>query len=133
MSETVSRHYVEFNIPGLRVVNELNDHSHWRTRLRRSRAQHVVVEAIAKHALHGYSWLYRPLTVTMTRIAPRTFDSDGTVASMKFVRDSIAMVLGVDDGDPSITWVALYERGASGEYAVRIRIERADEAREAVS
>lgn len=64
-----------------------------------------------------------PLIVTMTRLAPRRFDDDGAVASMKPIRDQLAELLGINDNDSRITWVVTQEtRRMPG---VRITIEGA--------
>ncbi len=103
------------------VVNELNDHKHWRVRTRRARDQHGDVTA---HLLRWSSRRPLPdlaLVVTMTRLSPKSFDSDGTVASMKHVRDAIAKWLCRDDGPGAgVEWVAQWER--SSEVLVRIEI-----------
>jgi hypothetical protein len=67
----------------------------------------------------------RPLRITLTRIGPRKLDNDNAVASMKHVRDSLARVLGINDGDET---AAVWDYGPqqAGKYAVRVRIEGAN-------
>ena len=60
-----------------------------------------------------------PVTVKLTRIGPRTMDSDNCIAGLKACRDGIAARLGVDDADPRITWEYAQERG---EYGLRVEI-----------
>lgn len=63
-----------------------------------------------------------PLTVTVTRIGPRTLDTDNLAFSAKAVRDGIADAFGIDDGDErAVQWAYAQERG---EHAVRVRIQR---------
>ena len=64
-----------------------------------------------------------PLTVTMTRIAPRELDSDNLAISFKHVRDGIADWLGVNDNDKRVTWKYAQERGAPKHYAARVEIK----------
>jgi hypothetical protein len=62
--------------------------------------------------------------VTMTRVTPGTrADGDNLQSATKGVRDEIAAVLGVDDGDSRLTWVYSRRRGNPREYAVEIVIE----------
>ncbi len=65
-----------------------------------------------------------PAVVTLTRIGPRTLDTDGASASMKAVRDALAELYGVDDGSPLYTWRVEQEKSASGVFGVRIEIVR---------
>jgi len=63
-----------------------------------------------------------PVAITITRIAPRMYDKDNNVASLKATIDAIAEWLNVDDRDPRITWTYAQERGAPKAYAVRIEV-----------
>jgi hypothetical protein len=108
-------------IGGLRTVNELNRHEHWRARQRRAKLQRALVTA----NLIGQS-LYRrlPFVVTLTRYAPGTLDAhDGLPASMKFVADAVAATAGVDDRDERIGFGYAQEPAPAGCYGVRLRIE----------
>lgn len=64
-----------------------------------------------------------PVTVTLTRIAPRALDGDNLQNAFKAIRDGIADRLGVDDRDSRVTWQYGQERGQPRQYAVRIKIE----------
>lgn len=66
----------------------------------------------------------RPLTITLTRIAPRpiTDEHDNLRSGFKAAVDMIAELVGADDGDKSITWVYQQEKGKPREYAVRVHI-----------
>jgi hypothetical protein len=58
----------------------------------------------------------------MTRYGPRTMDEGcGLNASLKPVRDGVADVFGVDDGDPRYEWV--YRQEQAKHYGVRIVVE----------
>jgi len=45
-----------------------------------------------------------PVTVTLTRVGPRRLDDDNLAAAFKFMRDTIAAFLGLDDGSPLYIW-----------------------------
>jgi hypothetical protein len=48
-------------------------------------------------------------------------DSDNLAIAAKSLRDGVADKLGIDDGDPRITWA--YAQEKSKGYAVRIEIQ----------
>ena len=64
-----------------------------------------------------------PLTITLTRIGPRTLDDDNLAGGFKHVRDGVADWLGIDDGDKRLTWRYEQRKGAPKEYAAEVRIE----------
>ena len=121
---------ISFTFP-LRLVSEANRASsqHWRVRAKRAKQQ--------KHVTHWAAWAAAPeyrdrfgrdpnapaLIVTMVRIAPCALDSDNVVGACKYVRDALAQLLGIDDGDPRIDWRVEQRKGAPKQYAVEIRIE----------
>ena len=130
---------VEVYVPGLKTESELNKREHWRKAHARKTAQKEAVAwalrpmlAIAPRELHKAVLLRSPLRVIITRFSPapmqRTIngrivdmpDSDNLISSQKYVRDTIAKELGIDDGDPRVEWVV--ER-ARGPWNVRIQIE----------
>ena len=122
---------IEVTLP-IRVVNELNDHSHWRGRQKRAKEQRGIVSESLRVRVRFVVAEPMPLIVTLTRIAPRKFDSDGVVASLKHVRDGVADALGVNDGDERIEWRYEQRRcdvagdpwgGICKGYGVAIRIE----------
>jgi hypothetical protein len=61
-----------------------------------------------------------PLSIVITRIAPRKLDNDNLQSSAKHVRDGLAAVIGIDDADPAICWETV--RQERGPYATRIEI-----------
>jgi hypothetical protein len=62
-----------------------------------------------------------PCAVHLVRIAParNQLDSDGCTAACKTVRDEVARLIGVDDGDQRVTWTTAPEVGPWG---VRVEI-----------
>ncbi len=97
----------------LRIVSVANLREHWSKRAKRAKAhRQAAYLCSSKHTL--------PCVVTLTRIGPRTLDSDNLASAFKATRDGIADRLGVDDADQRITWVYQQERGKH--YAARIEI-----------
>lgn len=112
----------------IRLVSLANQREHWSRRAARAQRHKGLVEAIV-----GPIWrqgqLELPLTVLITRIAPRRLDSDNLAISAKSIRDGVADMIGIDDADPRVIWLYDQERGGVKEYAVRIEISerRADQ------
>lgn len=111
----------------------LNGRCHWAARKRKTDAVRMAVrcrfgfeqlQAIATlrptwdtASLTGYSGA---LVVTLTRQAPRLMDDDNSVSALKSVRDEVAHLLRLDDGDPRLQWRYAQRKGPWG---VEIRIE----------
>jgi len=113
---------VDVPIPGLKLISELNVREHWGARKRRASSQRDLVTLVLRRTVTSEMMLVQPLVVTITRIAPRRLDDDNAVGSAKHVRDAIAVLLGVNDGDPRVTWRV---EQAKGPIAVRIAIHPA--------
>lgn len=112
-----------FEVPGLRLVSEMNYHEHWRVRHQRKKAQQAaMLFAIHQHIRPGRVEL--PARVTITRIGARRLDSDNLAGAAKNCQDSIARALGVDDGNELlIEWHYKQEVVGRRYYAVRVEIE----------
>lgn len=61
------------------------------------------------------------VVVTLTRLSPRTMDSDGVAAACKYVRDAVALLCGVDDGDSRWCW--MYGQELAAGHGVRVTME----------
>lgn len=98
----------------------LNARIHWSARARRGKADARCVWGCLHAA--GVPHSDAPLSVALSRVAPRRMDNDNAIACLKGVRDAVARYFGVNDadGDP-ITW--RYEQAAGPRYAVAITIE----------
>lgn len=116
--------FVEVEIP-IRIESTLNKREHWAARHRRAKAhdEAVTYSLIGSRAFRDLIAAGGPYLVTITRIAPRLLDDDNAVGGSKNVRDSIARLLGIDDGDARITWKYEQEKRPQA-YAARVRIER---------
>jgi hypothetical protein len=112
----------------IKTVSEPNVTGRLRAKLKRKKMQrqtaHVHLLALVGRNEGGPPSMCSPLVVTLTRIAPRTLDSDNVHGALKHVRDGVADWLGVDDGDARVTWEVGQERGAAQQYAVRVEIRR---------
>lgn len=105
----------------LRVHSEANgSHGHWTVRNARVKNQrHAVAWSLRPHARPAL-----PVTITLTRIAPRKLDAhDNLPRSFKAVADQVAEWLGVKDNDPGLTWRYAQRSGGPGVYACEIAIE----------
>jgi hypothetical protein len=106
----------------IRTVSEANraGSQHWRVRHKRAKEQRGLAAMLARNTFGKAPSL--PLTITLTRIAPRELDDDNLSSSQKHVRDGLADWLGVDDRSKQITWVYRQERGAPRTYGVRVEV-----------
>lgn len=116
---------IEFSVP-VRIESEANRRDHWAARKRRFDAQ---AEAVTGHWLASTSPRMRQVVrqagtyaVSLTRIGPRRLDPDNLAGGMKRAQDTVAKILGIDDGDKRITWVYDQAKGKPREYGLIIRI-----------
>lgn len=104
----------------LQLVSVANLRDHWRIRARRTCEHRLVTRAHLRKA-GVYPGIGVPAVIHITRIAPRRLDSDNLAMSAKAVRDEVAACIGIDDGDPSVSY--RYEQRSDGaNYAVEIEI-----------
>lgn len=89
----------------IKVVSEANRRDHWTTRRKRFALQRELVRS-AWNASPWAAWRFAGhprLLITMTRIG-RKCDSDNLAGAFKAVRDEVAALIGIDDGDERIEW-----------------------------
>lgn len=110
-------------VPGLRLANTLNTRQHWRKRADAAKRQRHVVRLMLSTKPRPVG----PVVVTITRVAPRSLDSDNLHGACKSVRDGIADWLQVDDGvaerKGDVVWQVAARKGRVGEYGVEIVVE----------
>lgn len=106
----------------LLVVSEANQREFWAKKYRRKIAQQAVLAA-AWPRLVADRAPQAPCRITLTRLGGRRLDSDNLAGAFKHVRDEIARQLGIDDGDPRLTWI--YSQEPGGAVGIRIEIEEA--------
>lgn len=102
-----------------RIESEANRREHWRTVAARKKRQRVLAWAELRQFVPAF---LGPVTITLTRIAPRVLDDDNLASGFKATRDGVADWLGVDDGDKRLTWRYAQEKGAPKFYGVRIEV-----------
>ena len=106
----------------LRLVSEANQRDHWTARSRRTKQHRAAAFLAVTAATTKAQRAALPMTVVITRIAPRSLDDDNLVGSAKATRDGIADALGVNDRDPRVTWIVRGEKGKPKTYGVRIEL-----------
>lgn len=101
--------------PPCRVVSEANKRDHWAVAHRRAKAQKsAVFAAYFRTPMRVPSYDYvLPLVVTLEHVGPQ-MDDDNLARAFKAVRDELARLIGVDDGDARIAWVYRQRTGAPG-------------------
>ncbi len=118
---------VVVDIP-MRLPSTLNMREHWGEKAKRAKRHRTAVAlAMSSVGLRGAVDRLRELAasggrlrVIFTMVSPRRLDSDNLQGSLKAVRDSLAYVIGLDDGSPQWDWIYLQERGSP---SIRIKVE----------
>ena len=114
---------VTVTIP-LRLPSVANLREHWAKKAKRAKQHRGLAEMFTRNALGSrvlvYPSMSHRVTVTITRVAPRSLDADNCVSACKAARDGVADALDVDDGDERVTWQYAQRKG---ERALEIRIE----------
>lgn len=109
----------------LRTTTGLNEREHWAARARRVKNERCFVNGQLLIRVHHTrkAALLRVLAgagtifVHLERVSPRPADDDNVIGGLKAVRDEIARWLGVDDGDPRLSWSYSQSRG---KFAVKV-------------
>lgn len=113
----------------LRLVSEKNQREHWSKRHARVKAQRQqVYEALSRLWDFGHT-LGLPLTVRLTRIAPRALDDDNNVIACSGCRDGVSdwlagQYLQGQDRQDGLMWLYAQRRVAPEFHCVEITIER---------
>ena len=95
---------VTLTLTGLTLVSRSNAREHWSTRHRRDQRE---AEALRRawHTAGLSGWAVPlPVAVTLTRIGGKPMDGDNLQSSLKAIRDAVAALIAIDDGDERITW-----------------------------
>jgi hypothetical protein len=109
-----------FNIP-IKTISEANSRDHWAIKAKRAKSQRLSARIAITLHIQGIKWNAEYTKVILTRIGKRKLDSDNLARSMKAIRDGIADVTGIDDGDERITWEYKQEIGKA--YSVKVEIK----------
>ena len=105
----------------LKIISEANSRQHWRQAAPRKALHRATARAMCQQ--HARPRHDGPITITLTRIAPRTLDDDNLASGFKAVRDGVADWLGIDDGSKRLAWRYAQAKGAPNGYAAEIVVE----------
>lgn len=104
---------IRFEVP-IKAPSLTNQREHFRARHARTDAQRTATRR------RWPGWEGGPLLVVrLTRVAPRTLDSDNLGAALKSVRDEVCACLRVDDATPLVRWEYRQEKGSE---VVRVEV-----------
>lgn len=111
----------------MRTVSAMNTREHHMARYRRSKAQRTTVALALRPAVgNGFGKKHERLVITLTRIGIRQgLDGDNLQASFKAIRDSVAEVIGIDDGSDRVEWRYAQRRGPA--WGIEIAIATPEE------
>jgi hypothetical protein len=113
-------------IPGLKLVSP-NHAKHWAKQHKQKKKTAMIIRCL----LNAHKWPSLPLSITLTRIAPRSLDYDNLVPSWKFLADCIGDCLipglapGRADGTGELRFHYAQVKGKVREYAIEISIVHA--------
>lgn len=114
---------IEYTLP-LYLRGSQNAREHWAVRSRRTKTERALTATLTAQATRQGCPL--PCVITLTRYGSgKRMDTDNLAASFKGVRDGIADVLGIDDGDERITWKYRQAKCKRGDEHAKVTIEPA--------
>lgn len=116
----MAAHIVCVLIDCLRIESEANRREHWRKAASR-KAHHRQTARLFMQA-HARPQ-NTPISIKLTRIAPRVLDDDNLASGFKAARDGVADWLGIDDGDKRLSWSYDQRKGNPGQYAAEVLVE----------
>ena len=106
----------------IRTESELNCREHHRAIGARRKAQRYELRTELR-ALCGVFKIEFPCSITFTRVSPVALDAgDNLPAAFKALRDELASIIGVDDGDAGYRWNYAQRVAAGNAYGVLIEI-----------
>ena len=108
----------------MKIVSVANMRLHWAAKARLTKTQRQKTRMALAAVAQSFGVEILPVTVVLTRVAPRRLDGDNLQSGFKAVRDGVADWLGVDDGNGLIDWQYAQRSGKAGEYAVEIEVIR---------
>lgn len=108
----------------MKIVSVANMRLHWAIKAKLAKDQRTRTRMSLAAVAESSGAEMLPVTVVLTRIAPRRLDGDNLQSGFKAVRDGVADWLGVDDGNGLIDWQYAQRSGRPGEYAVEVEVIR---------
>ena len=118
-----SENYRMIKIP-VRIISEANTQSHWTVKRKRQKKINMLLGS----ELNRLGTVFLPCHVILTRIAPRAFDHDNLLYSLKNQRDVISdflipgLQMGRADNDERLSFEYRQEKGDPKEYALKIEL-----------
>jgi hypothetical protein len=111
-----------FTMP-VRVDSHTNSWCGWKATWKKQKTQKNETFVAWNQATRGVCScvLSLPCVVRLTRVGQKRLDDDNLRESFKAVRDAIARIIGIDDGDERIKWE--YEQVAVGKRVYQVRVE----------
>lgn len=106
----------------MKIVSVANMRLHWAIKAKLAKDQRTRTRMSLAAVAESSGAEMLPVTVVLTRIAPRRLDGDNLQSGFKAVRDGVADWLGVDDGNGLIDWQYAQRSGRPGEYAVEVEV-----------
>jgi DNA-binding GntR family transcriptional regulator len=108
----------------VKLVNGANSREHYMARHSRAKDQRWAARAalMKYRVLPLLENIDHGITITITRRGGRRMDDDGLTISAKHVRDGVADWLGIDDGDPRLTWVVKQDKAPRGQHWVDVEV-----------
>ena len=108
-----------------KIESEANGREHWRKKAARTKRHRLIAWASLRQMVRPV--FLGPVTIGLTRIAPRELDGDNLQSGFKATRDGVADWLEVDDGDKRLTWVYKQRKGAPRYYGIEIEVYSTEE------
>lgn len=108
----------------MKIVSVANMRLHWAIKAKLAKDQRTRTRMSLAAVAQSSGAEILPVTVVLTRVAPRRLDGDNLQSGFKAVRDGVADWLGVDDGNGLIDWQYAQRSGRPGEYAVEVEVIR---------
>ena len=105
----------------MKIVSVANMRLHWAVKAKLTRDQRTRTRMSWAAVSQSSGLEMLPVTVVLTRVAPRRLDGDNLQSGFKAVRDGVADWLGVDDGDQRLDWQ--YCQRSAGVKVYRVEIE----------
>ena len=106
----------------MKIVSVANMRLHWAAKARLTKIQRQKTRMALAAVAQSYGVEILPVTVVLTRVAPRKLDGDNLQSGFKAVRDGVADWLGVDDGSSMIEWQYNQRSGGPKVYKVEIEV-----------
>ena len=106
----------------MKIVSVTNMRLHWAAKARLTKSQRQKTRNALAAVAQSFGVEVLPVTVVLTRIAPRQLDGDNLQSGFKAVRDGVADWLGVDDGSSLIDWQYCQRSGGPKVYKVEIEV-----------